>query len=231
MRKTRLLLAAAAVGVFALIGLGASPASASETEEACLAKAVHEHGITEADASDLTKAQEDAISACFEAPNPLLPEISEVIWGAVGFAVVVGFLYWKGVPAVRKTMDDRAEKIRTDIATAETERAEASQVLVDYRAQLADARSESARIIEEARQTADLLKQQLSAQAQEDIAEMRRQAAADVDAAKAQAIADLHNEVTSLAIGAAEQVVQRNLDQDTNVALVEAYINQVGARN
>jgi F0F1-type ATP synthase membrane subunit b/b' len=35
--------------------------------------------------------------------------------------------------------------------------------------------------------------------------------------------------VASLAIGAAEQVIGRNLDQETNVALVEAYINQVGA--
>jgi F0F1-type ATP synthase membrane subunit b/b' len=60
---------------------------------------------------------------------------------------------------------------------------------------------------------------------------MRTQAAADIEAAKAQAIADLRGEVATLAIGAAEQVVGRNLDQDTNVALVEAYINQVGAKS
>lgn len=231
MRKIRLLLTAVAVGVFALVGLSASPASASETEEACLANAVHEHGITVEAADDLTKEQEDAISACFEAPNPLLPELSEVIWGAVGFIVVVGFLYWKGVPAIRQTMDERATKIRTDLETSEAKRAESEQVLVEYQAQLADARSESARIIEEARQTADQLRQQLETQAQADIAEMRRHAAADVEASKAQALADLHDEVTSLAIGAAEQVVQRNLDQETNVALVEDYINRVGAAN
>jgi F0F1-type ATP synthase membrane subunit b/b' len=42
-------------------------------------------------------------------------------------------------------------------------------------------------------------------------------------------MADLRGEVTSLAIGAAEQVVGRNLDEATNAALVEAYIDQVGA--
>ena len=56
-------------------------------------------------------------------------------------------------------------------------------------------------------------------------------AAADIEAAKVQAIADLRGEVAALAIGAAEQVVGRNLDQDTNAALVEAYINQVGANS
>ena len=52
-----------------------------------------------------------------------------------------------------------------------------------------------------------------------------------IEAAKAQAVADLRSEVTALAIGAAEQVVSRNLDAETNAALVEAYIDQVGANS
>ena len=105
----------------------------------------------------------------------------------------------------------------------------AEGILSEYRTQLADARNESSRIIEEARQTADELKRELQARAEADIAEMRTRAAADIEAAKVQAIADLRGEVTALAIGAAEQVVERNLDRDTNVALIESYINQVGA--
>ena len=49
--------------------------------------------------------------------------------------------------------------------------------------------------------------------------------------AEVQAIADLRGEVANLAIGAAEQVVERSLDRDTNVALVESFINQVGANS
>ena len=58
---------------------------------------------------------------------------------------------------------------------------------------------------------------------------MRTRAAADVESAKSQAIADLRAEVSQLAIGAAEVVVQRNLDRETNAALVESFIRQVGA--
>ena len=54
-------------------------------------------------------------------------------------------------------------------------------------------------------------------------------AAADVEAAKLSAIADLRAEVASLAIGAAETIVQKNLDRETQMQLVENYINQVGA--
>ena len=58
---------------------------------------------------------------------------------------------------------------------------------------------------------------------------MRERAAADIEAAKAQAIADLRAEVAALAIGAAEVVVQHNLDASTQTQLVENYISQVGA--
>jgi F-type H+-transporting ATPase subunit b len=59
---------------------------------------------------------------------------------------------------------------------------------------------------------------------------LRARAAADVEAAKVSAIADLRAEVASLAIGAAETIVQKNLDRETQVQLVENYINQVGSR-
>lgn len=229
MRKFRLLLASLLVALVAVFGVSQPASAAGETEEVCLAKAAEE--FSGEDPEHPSEEYETAITDCFESPNPLLPEINEVIWGAVGFVVVAGFLMWKGVPAIKKTMEERTARIEGDLAAAEAQKAETSQVLEEYKSQLADARNESARIIEEARQTADEMKQQLAAKAQADIAEMRQQAAADIEAAKAQAIADLRGEVATLAIGAAEQVVQRNLDQETNVALVEAYINQVGAKS
>ena len=138
----------------------------------------------------------------------ILPETNEIIWGAVGFLVVFGFLAWKGYPAIKKGMNARTERIRGDLDAAEAQRTEADEVLAEYQAQLADARTEAARIIEEARQAADEVKADAAvAKAEADVAELRAKAAADIEAAKAQAIADLRGEVASLAIGAAEQVV------------------------
>ena len=45
------------------------------------------------------------------------------------------------------------------------------------------------------------------------------------------ALADLKSEVIALAVGAAEQVVQRNLDTAAQTELIENYINQVGSQN
>jgi F-type H+-transporting ATPase subunit b len=169
------------------------------------------------------------VDACQEAPSPILPPTNELIWGAISFALVFLLLRKLAWPGIKKGMEGRTERIRADLAQAESARAEAEQVLSEYRSQLADARSESGRIIEEARQTADSMRRDLAAQAESDIAEMRRKAAADIEAAKTQAVADLRSDVASLAIGAAERVVEHSLDRETNTALVESFISQVGS--
>ncbi len=127
-------------------------------------------------------------------------------------------------------MDNRTERIRSDLQAAETAKADAQGVLDEYKAQLSDARAESGRIIEEARQAADRIKRDQEARLQTELAELRARAVADIDSAKAQAVSDLRGEVAQLAIGAAETVVQRSLDEATQTQLIEDYINQVAAQ-
>lgn len=217
MQRIRLLLAAAAIVLLGFLGF-AQPSAAegklSHPAEECIKE------IEAANSIDVD---------CQKAPNPLVPELNEIIWGVVGFTVVFGFIWKMGLPSIKSGMNARTERIRSDLDAAEAQRTEASGILAEYQAQLTDARSQSAKIIEEARQAADEVKATLVAKAEADITELRTRATSDIEAAKVQAIADLRGEVASLAIGAAEQVVERNLDHDTNVALVESYINQVGA--
>jgi F-type H+-transporting ATPase subunit b len=229
MRKFRLLLAAV-VALFALVGFAphawAQEGGGDETNEVAEEETEISHSAEEC--IHLLEEGEE-IDACQEAPNPILPETNEIIWGTIGFAAVFAFVYWKGLPAIKGGMNARTERIRNDLESAESLKAEADGVLADYRAQLAEAKTESSRIIEEARQQAEAMKRELAARADAEIAEMRQKTAADIEAAKVQAIADLRGEVTALAIGAAEQVIERNLDDAANRELVESYINRVGA--
>ena len=176
------------------------------------------------------RAEGGSVDDCQEAPNPLLPETNEIIWGAIGFTVVFFFIWKYGLPQMRTAMNNRTEKIRSDLQAAEDQRAEADSVLSDYRAQLNDAKTEAGRIIEESRQAADQIKRDQEARLQSELAELRARAIADIDEAKRRAMDDLRGEVAALAIGAAETVVQRNLDQATQTQLVEDYINEVAAR-
>lgn len=218
-------LALATVGVLSVAAPAGAAGSAS-AQEGTGAKKELSH-----DSEECIKLLEEGkkVDACQEAPSPILPPINELVWGSISFTIVAVLLWKLAFPAIKSGMDARTERIRSDLDAAEEQRTEAGTILSQYQAQLSDARNESARIIEEARQAADEVKATLTAKAQTDITEMRNRATADIESAKLQAIADLRGEVADLAIGAAEQVVERSLDRDTSVALVEAYINQVGA--
>jgi len=172
----------------------------------------------------------DDPKACQEAPSPILPAADEFIWGSIAFLVLL-FLLWKfAYPSIKQGMEARTERIRADLASAEDAKTAAQTVLDEYRAQLADAKAEAGRIIEEARAAADAVKRDHETRLQTELAEIRARAVSDIDSAKAQAMADLRGEVAQLAIGAAETVVGRNLDEATQVQLVEDYINQVAAQ-
>ena len=235
MRRMRTLLFAA-LALVALFGFG-RPAAAQEAEgeggESPVEEVIHEaeeNGATHADAECIEiLAEGGTVTDCQEAPNPLLPETNEIIWGAVGFLVVFLFLAKYGYPAIKKTMNERTEKIRGDIAAAEAQRSEAEGLAAEYRAQLNDAKAEAGRIIEEARQQADALRRDSEQRLEAELAEMRTRANEDIESSKAHALTDLRGDVAQIAIGAAEVVVQRNLDAATQTQLVEDYINQVAA--
>ena len=149
------------------------------------------------------------------------------MWGSISFVLLLGLMWKFAFPAIKKGMDARTERIRGDLDAAEQAKGEATNVLEGYRAELAGAKAEAGRIIEEARTAADALKKDQAARLQDELADIRARATADIEAAKVQAIADLRGDVAQLAVGAASAVVHKNLDPATQSQLIEDYINQV----
>lgn len=176
---------------------------------------------------ELILVENQTVEDCRDAPNPLLPETNEIIWGSIGFVIVLVFLAKFGLPAAKKAMAERTAKIQSDLDAAEQAKADAEAVKADYESKVADAKSEAGRIVEEARQAADQLRADQQARLNEELAAARAQAQADIDAAKAQAMSELQGEVATIAIGAAESVVGANLDRDAQTRLIEDYINRV----
>jgi F-type H+-transporting ATPase subunit b len=213
--RIRMLIAAAVVGIAVLAPAGLASAQATTTiphaSEECIK--LLEQGKTPDD--------------CQKAPSPIMPATNELVWGALSFIVVFGLLSKLAYPAIKKMMDERTNKIRESLDDAERTRAEAQTILEEYQRQLNDARNEANRIIEEARATADQLRQDLMQRAEAEVAELRRRSQEEIAAAQQRATADLRAQVAELAIELAEKVVERNLDRDTNMALIESFITQV----
>src|SRR5687767_6384562 len=76
----------------------------------------------------------------------VLPEPAELIWGLLSFLVVLAFLSKVAFPKLKQAIADREAQIQGDLESAESAKADAQRELEQYRAQLADARSEANRI-------------------------------------------------------------------------------------
>jgi F-type H+-transporting ATPase subunit b len=159
--------------------------------------------------------------------NPILPAANEIVWGAISFVVLFILLRKVAYPPIKKGMEARSERIRNTLAEADKTREEAQSILDDYRRQLADAKSESSRIIEEARQAADKIRQDLRKQAETEVAEIKQRAQDDIATQASRTMADLQARASLLVIELAEKVVERNLDEDTNKALIERFIDEM----
>jgi F-type H+-transporting ATPase subunit b len=168
------------------------------------------------------------VDNCRKAKSLLTPAVSEIIWGGIAFAIVAFLLMKFGFPAIKKSLKAREDRIRDDLESASQAKDEAEADLAQYRTQLGNARSEATQIIEDARQAAEQVRRDLVAKAEGDAAEIRSRAQEDIRLAQDRAMADLRAQVSELSIELAEKVVERNLDRDTQVALIENYINSVG---
>ena len=232
--RTRKLTAALAVVLLALFGWAGAAFAQDEGGETGQGEEApeEEHKYANHEAEECAHLLEEGkeVDDCQEAPSPILPATDELFWSIVSFTVLAILLWRFAWPGLKSGLEARSDRIRESIEAAERAKSEAESTLSEYQRQLADARNESARIIEEARQTADQLRRDLQQRAEAEIAEARQRANEEIQAAKDRATSEVRAQVAELAVAAAERVVERNLDRDTNRALVESFIDQVGTR-
>jgi F-type H+-transporting ATPase subunit b len=156
-------------------------------------------------------------------------DLAEVLWSAAASIIMFAFLWWKVAPPARAALAARTDRIAAELSEAEQTARDGQARLDEVTGRIASAEDERQRILVEARQTAEALKQQIVARAEAEAEALLTRAAGDIESSKHQAIADLHAEIAGLALGAAGAVVARNLDPDTQNELIDGYIEQVSA--
>ena len=143
--------------------------------------------------------------------NPLLPSWPEFIIGTILFFLVFGFLARMALPRIMKTLEERHDAIEGGINRADEAQAEAEQVLQQYRAQLDDARHESAHMREEAREQGAQIIAEMRERAEAEARRITEAAQAQIEAERQQALNSLRIEVGSLATELASRIVGESL--------------------
>lgn len=162
--------------------------------------------------------------------NPLLPEIYDIVWSAVVFAILL-IAFWKVfLPRMQKMLDERAAAIEGNIAKADEAQAKAEAALQEYTAQLAGARQEAADIRDAARADATKIVAKAKDDANVEAARIAQTAQTQIEAERQSAVVSLRKEVGSLAIDLASGVVGESLSDDTKAsALVDRFLADLEA--
>src|SRR6201990_3424133 len=106
--------------------------------------------------------------AAEKAPSPIIPLWQELVLAVIAFAIVCFVLMKFVFPRMEETFRARVDAIEGGIKRAEEAQAQANELLEQYKAQLAEARTEAARIRDEARADAEGIRQDVLATAREE---------------------------------------------------------------
>jgi len=162
--------------------------------------------------------------------NPLVPGWTEVIWGGIAFLIVFVALWKMLLPRITKTLQERTDAIEGGIERATRAEAEAERLAQQYRAQLAEARHDAARVREESREEGARIIAELREQAQAEAARITQAAQAQIAADRQQAFASLRNEVGTLAVELASKIVGESLaDEARQSRVVDRFLAELEA--
>jgi F-type H+-transporting ATPase subunit b len=152
--------------------------------------------------------------------NPLVPNWTEVIVGAIAFFIVFGVLWKVLLPRIMTTLNDRTDQIEGGLERAGRAQAEANRALEQYRAQLADARHEAARLREQAKEEGAAIIASMREQAQAEARRITEAAQAQIEADRQQAFSSLRAEVGALSVQLASKIVGESLEDEARQSRV-----------
>ncbi|MFF3060586.1 F0F1 ATP synthase subunit B [Streptomyces sp. NPDC057909] len=169
--------------------------------------------------------------AAAETENPLVPPIPELVIGLIAFLIVFGFLAKKLLPTINKVLDERREAIEGGIEKADAAQTEAQSVLEQYKAQLAEARHEAARLRQEAQEQGVVILQEMRAEGQRQREEIIAAGHAQIEADRKAAAAALRQDVGKLATDLAGKLVGESLeDHARQSGTVDRFLDELEAK-
>ena len=130
-------------------------------------------------------------------------------------------------PRVMAAAEGRQRQIGEQLSAAERARVEAEDRLHRAEAQLQEARARAAEVIEGAGRSAEQLRAELRARAEEDARRITESAAREIEAERRKAIDSVRGEVADLVVVATEKVVGETLDDNRHRKLIADAITQV----
>ena len=145
---------------------------------------------------------------------------SLIFWEIISFAILLFLLVRYVFPPLRDQINKRQREIEGSIDEAQKTRAEAQELLTEYRRQINEARGEARQILDESRKQGEAQRERAKKEAREEADRIIERARTEIDRERETAIRGVRQEVADMVVVATERVLRRSIQRDDHDRLI-----------
>jgi F-type H+-transporting ATPase subunit b len=155
------------------------------------------------------------------------PNVGIMIWTLLAFGITLYILWKLAFPRIGEALDKRQRAIEESIDASERTKAEADELLGEYRERLKEARVQAEEIVARARRAGEVHERESLESARQAREELMQQTRRDIEAETRRAIQEIRAEVADLTILATEKVTRKTLTTEDQRRLVEEAVAEL----
>ena len=158
----------------------------------------------------------------------LIPSTGLLFWMTIVFLIVLAVLWKWGFPAITKMVKERKDYIDDSLRKAHEANEKLANIQKEGESILQEAREKQAEVLKEATATRDAIIAKAENQAKDRSAQLIKDAKAEIEQEKQQAIREIRGQVAELSVKIAEKIVKQQLaTDDKQMELINKILDEV----
>ena len=166
--------------------------------------------------------------AIAEVGNPMLGNIIVVSGSFLILMFLLKHFAWGPISDILKKRED---KIANDLDSAEKSRINSAKMEQEREQQLLASRSDAADIIKNAKESGELIRQNILKETQEEVARLKSKAQTDIMLERDTALNSVKDDVADLSLQIAAKILNKELSPEMHESLINQYIEGLGSSN
>lgn len=158
----------------------------------------------------------------------LIPSTGLLFWMTIVFLIVLAVLWKWGFPAITKMVKERKDYIDDSLRKAHDANEKLANIQKEGESILQEAREKQAEVLKEATATRDAIIAKAENLAKDRSAQLIKDAKAEIEQEKQQAIREIRGQVAELSVKIAEKIVRQQLaTDDEQMELINKILDEV----
>ena len=154
-------------------------------------------------------------------------DYGQIVAQIIGFLVVLWIMKRFAWKPFLKILDDRRNRIQSELAEAEGKRLGAEKLEQQYQEKLRDIDTEARARVQAAVKNAERIAAEIKEEARQDVKDILSRARDEIERDKAEALVALRNDVVDMALKASEKVLKESLDETRHRKAIADFVKDM----